>query len=409
MIASRGVSPVLKLRRIGSRQGNCSRLGAMFVSAAVALFVGATCLAPASARGASPGAGETNQWIEVDAFQTGAKAFCATVYMPATGEFLLWGLPHDRFEVETFTLKSGKWQDSEPADGLPAFPERGWRDSTSIHGQGLPNRVQFIASEGVERPSRAPTFHQVTYDTRRERVLFYVGGKTFSYDPKTRRWTDLKPERSPTACGSLVWASLCCDPVNDEAVLFGGGMALNLWGGAYTWLYDCEANTWRPLDQPRAEQPPLRCCVQTAFDAKNNVIVLFGGDDQSKRLADTWVYDVKTRRWAERKPPVSPPPVATCGLTYVASQGLVLMCSGNEQTWTYDAAANRWTRINGSLALDRREDNPSWSTGFMSCAYSAKDDAAVLVGMACYNPEHNVLMIDPGGDAVWIYRCKKRS
>jgi hypothetical protein len=46
------------------------------------------------------------------------------------------------------------------------------------------------------------------------------------------------PAVSPTACGSLAWASLCYDPVNDEAVLFGGGMALNLWGGAYTWLYD---------------------------------------------------------------------------------------------------------------------------------------------------------------------------
>jgi hypothetical protein len=266
-----------------------------------------------------------NRWIQADAIGTKSKAFCTSVYMSATDEFFLWGLPHERFEVETFTLESGNWQDAVPGEHLPEFPAKGWRDGTSIHGQGLPNRVEFITDNGFQRPSRAPTFHQVTYDTRRERALFFVGGRTFSYDPRTRLWTDRKPAESPTACGSLVWASLCYDPVNDEAVLFGGGMALNLWGGAYTWLYDCEQNTWRALDQPREGQPPLRCNVQTAFDAKNNCIVLFGGDTQSKYLADTWTYDVRTRRWVERKPDLSPPPVASCGMAYVASQGLIRM------------------------------------------------------------------------------------
>jgi hypothetical protein len=29
-------------------------------------------------------------------------------------------------------------------------------------------------------------------------------------------------------------------------------------------------------------------------------------------------------------------------------------------------------------------------------------------GMACYNPEHNVLMIDPVEGPVWIYRCRRK-
>jgi len=352
--------------------------------------------APHISAAAGPVPPQVNRWIEVDASTTRSKAFCATVYMPATDEFLLWGLPHERFEVETFTVSSGSWQDARPADNLPAFPEKAWRDSVSSYGQGLPNRVHFITEKGMQRPSRAPTFHQLTYDTRRDRALFFVGGQTFSYEPRTRQWTNLKPAKSPTACGSLVWASLCFDPVNDEAVLFGGGMALNLWGGAYTWLYDCEENTWRPLDQPRKEQPPLRCNVQTAFDTKNHCIVLFGGDTQSTRLADTWIYDAKTRRWAERQPELAPPPVASCGMTYVASQGLIVMCSGDDQTWTYDVAVNKWTRIKGGLDLGRRKDNPGWSTGFVSCAYSSKEDLTLLLGMGSLD-RHNIRR-------TWLYR-----
>ena len=79
-----------------------------------------------------------NQWNKVSELRTKSKAFCATVYMPATDEFLLWGLPHERFEVETFSVKTGKWRNAKPAEGLPEFPGR-WRDSISIHGQGYIN------------------------------------------------------------------------------------------------------------------------------------------------------------------------------------------------------------------------------------------------------------------------------
>jgi hypothetical protein len=228
-------------------------------------------------------------------------------------------------------------------------------------------------------------------------VLFFVGGRTLAYDPKTRQWSDLKPGNVPTACGSLVWASLCYDPVNDEAVLFGGGMALNLWGGAYTWLYDCEQNTWRALNQPRAEQPPPRCNTQTAFDAENGCIVLFGGDAQSKFLADTWVYDAKARKWVERKPDLSPPPAATCGMTYVTDKRLVLMVGGLDNTWTYDVAANTWTRIKGHLGLGKK-DHISWSTGFMSCAYSTRDNLALLLGLGGHEG-HSLRR-------TWLYRLE---
>jgi hypothetical protein len=136
------------------------------------MVVAAEGAEPGKARPRDPARLAANHWVEVNAQKTKAKAFCATVYMPVTDEFFLWGLPHEKFEVETFSVKTGKWQDAKPGENLPAFPKKRGRDSVSIHGQGLPNRVSFITREGVERPSRAPTFHQVTYDTKRDRRLF---------------------------------------------------------------------------------------------------------------------------------------------------------------------------------------------------------------------------------------------
>jgi len=152
---------------------------------------------------------------------------------------------------------------------------------------------------------------------------------------------------------------------------------------------------WKRLEQPRKQQPPLRGCTQTAYDAKNRAIVLFGGHAQSKHLNDTWVYDVKTRTWSEKKPALSPRAGRSCGLTYAAKAGLIVMAKGVDDTWTYDVAANKWTRIKGHLGLGRK-DSPGRSTAFMSCAYTPKDDLVLLLGLGG-KERHNTRR-------TWVYR-----
>jgi hypothetical protein len=49
------------------------------------------------------------------------------------------------------------------------------------------------------------THHQAAYDTKRDRLVCFVGGKTFAYDPKKREWTDLAAT-PPTGCDALAWA-----------------------------------------------------------------------------------------------------------------------------------------------------------------------------------------------------------
>jgi Galactose oxidase, central domain len=340
--------------------------------------IGCVCLLSAGL--ARCGERPDNQWVRVGPSRPkDPKVFASTCYMPGTDTFFLWGLSgKNTFDTETLSVKTGLWTAAK-AKTFSQWPQK-VRSSVCINGQILPNRVAIKNENGFQRPGPCPTFHQVTYDTKRERVLLFVGGKTFSYDPRKKLWTNLKPRKSPTACGALTWAGLCYDPVNDEALLFGGGMALNLWGGAYTWLYDCRKNTWRELKQARDKQPPLRCNTQMVFDSRNKVVVLFGGDAMNKALADTWVYDVKTRSWRERKPKSSPPPMAQCGMAYHSKHGLIVLVGGANNTWVYDAARNVWTPIKGRLFEEK--DRGAWfSKAWFTCAYSPKSDRLLLVGM----------------------------
>lgn len=453
-----------------------------------------------------------NTWVQVQQTEQPVKYLSSIWYMPATDEFICWGkqngaLPQSIYGVETFSTGDMRWQQSFPLgkekswanQRYPNWPMSGqtsrlksWKgphvDAADqiVAGFMQRNVVSFVETEGILRPTRCPTFYQGCWDSKRNRMVYFVGGKTFAYDPVKRRWTHLKPQASPDWCEYLVWASLCYDPHNDEVVLFGGGMAMNAWGGARTWIYDCEENTWkRPnfgtptvsklraeleaiaeklrdargrlqydlgqdakvrqaalsvatqdlqsisgrlkalakrladqkqstaetrvakvadkLDEirgtsdantahalvqklktlqsdlnyaqrPLLAEPPLRCNSQMVYDAKNQQIVLFGGDSQTASLADTWVYNVKSRTWSERHPETSPPPAAVVTATYVDKHGLVVAAGfeGEKKTcsaWAYDAAKNTWMPLAG--VYDQ-------GSGWHSIAYSPQDDLLLL-------------------------------
>jgi hypothetical protein len=46
-----------------------------------------------------------------------------------------------------------------------------------------------------------------------------------------------------------------------------------------------------------ASGAPPRMNSRMVTDSRNEKLVLFGGDGQSHYLADTWLFDLKTRAW----------------------------------------------------------------------------------------------------------------
>ncbi|MCX7591524.1 MAG: hypothetical protein N2255_07845 [Kiritimatiellae bacterium] len=106
-------------------------------------------------------------------------------------------------------------------------------------------------------------------------------------------------------------------------------------------------------------EPPPRALSPLVFDAKAGKIILFGGDRLDRLVADTWVFDCRTRRWYERRPNQSPSPRAGHAMVYLPKAGKTLLFGGFTyrpttdyvgaqyanlpfEMWVYDATVDEW-------------------------------------------------------------------
>ena len=204
-------------------------------------------------------------------------------------------------------------------------------------------------------------------------------------DPQTAAWEpiaadvsmadssqDFNPSPGRDGLRMPLWCSAAYDAANREAVIFGGG---GTWGrvgkekekvGPGDWIYDESAQrirrltdderprdarrwfpahcgtwtfseadkTWRAIAQPLGRQPSGRILPSMAYDSGQQKIVLFGGDDLTRCLADTWVYDCKTRVWEKTVAADSArTPRASAALVYVPDQEVLLLAGGYAGGW----------------------------------------------------------------------------
>jgi hypothetical protein len=356
-----------------------------------------------------------NSWVRISEKVKPVKRWSSIWYMPATDEFINWGRPSSsrwwgytrRYDVETLNLSdtSPTWKESFPREKEEEWAKGLWPDWDRTKkpkwkvirgprfGSEKPGfNMSFVKTEDILRPNHCPIFNQGTWDSKRKRMFFFVGGKTFTYDPVARIWEDLKAP-PPIGCHCLIWHTLCYDPAGDKVILFGGGAAMNLQGGAKTLLFDFAENAWVRPKLKGGVEPALRCTARMVYDSRNKLVVLFGGNAMDRALSDTWVLDPAEMAWEERKPKVCPPPTEYYGACYIEKAGVVFACrprKGSDRTrwsggdsWAYDAKKNEWLPLKSTL--------PNISMRWVSCDYSPKQDAIVLavprVGTWIYRPD----------------------
>ena len=366
------------------------------------VFVGAVLLGLAAGQGGREPAGKPapNTWNRVAQDEQGARRSSSFRYVEEGGYFLLWGFHgyvmsdygnpekpwhgNKEYDLVAFDPRTGRWESR-----LPFEREEQWRATPPpmhmcSYYQGITigsHRPQLKEREGVLRPDLNIVFDQVTYDRRRARMIYFTGGRTFAYDVKARKWSDAAPEGGPPP---VLGGSLCYDRRNDEVVLFGGGHVAEPgpggapvgWTG--TWIYQCANARWKPL--PGGTQPPPRLCTRLVEDTKNGVLVAFGGDSHTDYLADTWIYDTRTRQWRASRAPGGPPPRAGHFTVYDPGTGWVIIGGGyNRQDltdmWAYDAAGDRWRRLRGEVP-----------TGFHVAADLAPRDGLIVLATATKSP-----------------------
>ena len=314
-----------------------------------------------------------NSWVQLARDAEGARRNSSFRYVNDGGYFLLWGFMgyesdqygdpetpwrgNKEYDIVVFDPRRGKWESQYSFE-----KESDWRISPPpMHQcasyQGITTgsyRPQLKEREGVLRPDLNIVFEQVAYDNKRSRMIYFTGGRTFAYDVRTREWSDAAPAGDSPPPVSV--ATLSYDPFNDEIVLAGGGHVAEPGPGGravgYTgvWIYQPESARWRPLRN--GPEPPPRMSTRLVTDTKNKVMVMFGGDAQSRYLADTWIYDTRTRRWRQSKAAGGPPARAGHFTVYDPGTGWVIVGGGYNRRdlrdmWAYNAAVDRWMKLKG--------------------------------------------------------------
>ena len=178
------------------------------------------------------------------------------------------------------------------------------------------------------------------------REIYLNDSSVWTYDLATNHWRNMRPLPAPSVAGLR-----CATWDSDEqvALVFGGEG-----GPKETLAYDPHRNEWRWLKPPF--QPEPRSGGQMAYDSARKLHVLFGS--QFNDDPHTWLYDFKKNEWRDARPPMMPPTDKNDAvLTFDPFRKDVLAITktstgkdDNENhtltTWSYDAAANTWTKLN---------------------------------------------------------------
>ncbi|HUT35753.1 MAG TPA: kelch repeat-containing protein [Planctomycetota bacterium] len=212
----------------------------------------------------------TNSWVVAEDAKDGGTA-AGIAWLPEQKGVFLWGIRarkdwrghtlSERYWTELFHAETGKWEEWVPQAGrLEA---------------GLPRGSYFtewVKKDGYEMPALPHHnvgfwhAHQSCYLPDEKKLLYFLGGVTFKYDPAKRAFENMNlpfGQAPPDVMlGSMAW-----DPINKEAILFGGGYLRayqakpgdvkqsrppdawtpDRWDRRGTWAYDPAKNQWRQL------------------------------------------------------------------------------------------------------------------------------------------------------------------
>jgi hypothetical protein len=139
-------------------------------------------------------------------------------------------------------------------------------------------------------------------------VFVFHGGDSFvgtwTYDPIGNTWLRMSPGGTPPD-PSLILPGLAYSTNNQKIYLIGGISSTGYNSDLY--VYDYPTNTWSLINPAGGVKPPARYRHAFAYDSTNNIFLLYGGQNASGILNDTWVYDPSANTWTQLNPPQGPP------------------------------------------------------------------------------------------------------
>jgi hypothetical protein len=366
-----------------------------------AALLGLVLLAGTWAASAGDAASPADPWTKVENSLLGPGFSPGVVWSPELKRFVFFcgSVSHmfsgERpYDVMSIDPADWKWKNDLPKGAEARGGETGNVKDVDFKTPYF----EMQDKDGLVRPNRRHTYmwYQYAFTPWDGKVYALFCGRTVCYDPRERTWKDLKPAGPGPmpevgGRGGLSWSAMCADPVNREIVLFGGCGLTNVANASPgTWVFSPASNAWRKLEL--AVEPPPRALAPMAFDPVSGKIVLFGGDRLDQLYADTWLYDTKTRTWAEAKPARSPSPRFGHALLCLPTARKVVLLGGKGYSsatdycatlykalpfdvWTYDVAKNEW-----SLVQRLEKGGPLQPPTEAAAAAVADDDTVLFIG-----------------------------
>lgn len=232
---------------------------------------------------------------------------------------------------------------------------------------------QWYSVANTEGPGVGCETPRSTFDTDRGRlVVLCSGGIVFEFDGTT--WTkfpDIKPLPATRR-----WAGFVYDAHAKKSVLFGGYAGTNYRNDTWTW----DGTKWTELKIDNDDRPPHRAVHAMWFDPLQQKTIVYGGigrgnlNQKVTRYDDMYAFD--GTKWAKLS--VSQTPGARLGpqIGVNPESGKVLLFGGlrsealdedsirqffDNDTWEWDGAASRWTRLEPATRPDVRQNGGlSW-------------------------------------------------
>ena len=151
--------------------------------------------------------------------------------------------------------------------------------------------------------------------------------------------------------GARAGHAMAFDARRGKVVLFGGEVGATLLGDTWEW----DGSRWAHVcssSSCSASAPPARYAAAMVYDSERGVTVLFGGEEQSGVLGDTWEWDGASWRNACASGCASSPlPVSGHAMAYDPAHGTILfggtnctagrVCALSSDTWSWDGTT--WT------------------------------------------------------------------
>ena len=262
-------------------------------------------------------------WTQLTAPGPSVRAFAAITYDAARGVAVLIG----------------------GTDGVAA--------GANVSGTSLGDAWDFNGSWSARDPVVAPsarTSASMSYDVARARMVLFGGtdgvtkfGDTWEWDGTT--WFPKSPASSPSPRDGQV---MVYDVRRARDVLY-GGQAAN--GTPLGDLWEWDGTTWTQTYAPSTGGPAGRAEAALTYDVAHDVVIMFGGHLAVQSFGDAWSWDAVTMTWTQLPDPFPGAVTSEPTLAYdpvrqrvVAAAGFVASNNALHNA-TFEWDGNQWTEI----------------------------------------------------------------